>query len=247
MLKEAMEFLNNLATERAKLRVQKAPDCEPAHIYFLDGQKRWAEPPVRDHRASDLDAIIKFAAEFPTCTVWYCRDAVVCLFDDRRDKVTLPLRYSPQVVEIMSWGTASKPFGQRELILKLRTLFKQCLAQCPTLIDCLRTLKFKSGAESEVAIGKNRASVGRAIESMVSGPNELPDEVYFTVPIFDGPFRTMEAVLDVAIEADGGTEKITLHPVPGTLEQQIRLAEIAIGQQLAETIDAKRIFYGNPF
>jgi hypothetical protein len=158
----------------------------------------------------------------------------------------MPLTFSRQLSLIQSWGDCSKPYSQREFILMFRTCFKRCMGQCSGLIDIIKSLKFESGKVAASVIGSSKASVSRSIESKVSGAADVPEEIYLNVPVFADPFGKAEAIIDVALEVDGGTEKFTLHPVPGTIERQICLAEQSIGKELIDAIGQDRVFYGVP-
>jgi hypothetical protein len=247
MIKEALQYLAERFT-KAETPFHLHPPQEPEHVYLLNGEKVVADPKPRSHQPWDLSAVIEFGKTYETSKLWYSRNGVCLFIDDdvRRDRLDMPLEFSPQLETIQGWGDASKPMGQRDLILLLRTMFKRNMTRCPKLLDVIRSLKFESGKVTTSAVGSSKASISKSIESKVSGADDLPDDVYFNVPIFQEPFANMEGVIDVALEMDGGTEKFTLHPIPGTVEQQICLAEKSIGAKLIEELGEDRVFYGTP-
>lgn len=252
MFVEALKFLAEQA-EKASVPFILKPEAEPDHIYYINGDIQVAKPNPRQHTAADLSAIIAVASDpaNPNAEVWYSAAGVVCVLDadTRRDHVVLPLAFSPQLKEILSWGDKSKPFGQRELILKLRTMFKRSLDQSPGLLDLLRSLKFTASSVTGSNISSNKSSVGKSIEAEVTGAAALPDEFWLSVPVFaGGAFRPIEAKVDVAIEMDAVAQTFTLHPVPGTVAQQVALAEGVIGETLRAELKSTpaKVYYGNP-
>jgi hypothetical protein len=251
MFVEALKFLAEQA-EKASVPFILKPEAEPDHIYYINGDIKVAKPQPRLHTAADLSAIVTVASDLDeNVEVWYSAAGVVCILDadTRRDHVVLPLAFSPQLKEILSWGEKSKPFGQRELILKLRTMFKRSLDQSPGLLDLLRSLKFSSSSVTGSTVGSNKSSVGKSIEAEVTGAAALPDEFWLNVPVFaGGSFRPLEAKVDVAIEMDAVAQTFVLHPVPGTVAQQVALAEGVIGETLRAELKSTqaKVYYGNP-
>src|SRR4051812_39946475 len=81
----------------------------------------------RLHLAYGLSTIGNFSEKYAeTASVWYSRNAVVLFTDDndRRNVVKLPLENSPQMADLVSMAAQKPALSQRELIQKLRTLYK---------------------------------------------------------------------------------------------------------------------------
>lgn len=252
MFEQALQFLANQAVDAKGPHFETQP-AEPPYVYFINGERKVAEPHPREHVAKDLSAIIEFAKfsndkQEGTAVVWYSSSGVVCFINDttRRDFIYLPLSFSPQLKKILSWGEKSPPIKQRDLLLLLRTMFKRNLTQAPNLIDILRVLKFSQSSDVGSTITSTKASIGKRIESEVSGAQALPEEFYFNVPIFADPLSKMEGLIDVALECDAGTESFTLHPMPGAVTKQVALAEAAIGETLREELGEGVVHYGLP-
>lgn len=248
MIAEALKYLADTAVKGSKPFVSRA-EPEPSHVYYLNGERTEATPAPCNFTAKDLTAIVQFATQNPKSTVWYSSDGVIVILDPetRRNHVTLPLEYSPQLYEIVSWGDRSKPISQRDLILKLRTVFKRCLDHSPQLIELLRALRFTTGTTTDAKVSASKTSIGKSVEAEVTGAAALPDEFYLDVPIFSGgAFMTIRGRVEVAIEVDAAAATFTLHPIPGMVSQQIALAEGSIGQTLRAAIGEDRVHYGNP-
>jgi hypothetical protein len=252
MIDSALKFISDQAVKASGPHINTVP-AEPPYVYFVNGERKIAEPAPRAHVAKDLSAIIAFAKaseeiQANTATVWYSADGVVCFIDDatRRDYIYLPLSFSPQLKEIIKWGDRSPPIKHHAFILLLRTMFKYCLTQAPNLIANLRVVKFASSSTTNSATGSSKVSIGKSIEAEVSNADGIPEEFFFNVPIFAEPLSKMEGLIDVALQCDAGSESFTLIPTPGAVAKQIALAENAIGATLREELGEGVVHYGSP-
>lgn len=254
MLKEAIEKIREL-TEQSMRPVIICPDLEPDHIYLIaqpgqPPQRVEAEPEPRDHAAQDLGTVLQFADE--GSRVWYSRNGVVVLLDDleRRDRVTLRLRLSEQLACLLVLESTPRQFSQQELILALRTTFRDCLSAHPNLVDNLRHLRWKAGQQSDVTIKHGERSVGKQLESQVLGTDKLPEYLRLVVPVFANCFESVYASIDLALEPDTATEKFRLIPIPGLIEAQLRRAETRLGvlvvEALGEQASLVPVSYGSP-
>lgn len=247
MIKEALEFLAEQATNASVPYIESAP-AEPPHVYYKDGEKVHAEPNPRSHEASDITAVIEFAKEFTESRTWYTRNALVSVLNDdadRRERIRLQVNPSQQISTVIKWGNKSTPMSQAGLILLLRTMFKHSLAQAPKLIEILRVLKFNTGKSVDSSVQKGKTSVGKSIESEVTGAAEIPDDFILDVPLFDGIFPRLRGQIEIAIEMDAASETFTLYVVPGSVEGAYRDAEDIIGNTLREELGEK-VYYGTP-
>lgn len=258
MLKEFLEALSKQAVAAAQQEVVTVP-AEPRHSYYLrdkDGVLQWrsATPEPRNHHVRDLPTLVQYAKRDPDQGVlWYSRDQVVFLANnaERRDKVTLPLVLSPQIVALQrrlvdSAGSAVS-FDQRTLILMLRTTFHGCLGHCPDLIEALRRVKFEAGQTVDATVGHGKASLGRQARAEVTGAGYLPEYFTLDVPIFESGFQFREKV-DLAFEPIPENGRFQLIPLPGQVEEAIIAAERAIGEQLTALLSETEVpcFYGTP-
>lgn len=259
MLKELVDYLFQLGRQSETLKVSH-PEAEPSHVYYiLDPHgmhhRVEADPKPRAHQASDLSAIIGFAVdcEDGKPEIWYSRKEVRVLLQraKRRDYVTLPLRYSPQLLSLQSLEKgAAILFSQKDFIRLLRV----CLAGCvpPALIDALRQIKFRINQTGESEVRHTKASIGRSLEAELQGSGTIPEEIRLTVPIFDGFLVQQPRFVTCAIEVDPQAEKFSLTPLPGQIEAAIGEVEHSIGELLREGVaensaDSTRITisYGN--
>jgi hypothetical protein len=152
------------------------------------------------------------------------------------------------MLEIQRWGAGVK-FEQKQLILMLRTRFKDCQGPCQGLLTALRHIKMFRNVRTEAKITPGKASIGRSLETEVSGVTQLPEDFELDVPVFDGAFPMLRGKVEVALEVDAEAERFVLIPIEGSDEDVIRKAEAKIGEMLAEGMDdafQRRLHYGRP-
>lgn len=207
--------------------------------------------PSRNHKANDISAIVEFAHQFfETAAIWYSRTGVICLTDDndREDRVSYALSYSPQLSHIQGWAAGiGNRLKQRDAILLLRTMFKNCLGRTGRFLENLRLLNFKTSSEGSSGIQHGKASVGKAIMSEVSGIEAIPESIVMDVPIFASGFK-VNLPIEIAIELDPANETIGFIPIPGDIESAIALAEAEVGARIRKELGEVKVpvYYGTP-
>ncbi len=238
MLKEFFESVVRTAQDSLRPTVLK-PDAEPAHRYALalhSGEVLWfeAEPQPRQHKAGDIGTIAKLAATSSAKpVVWYSRKGVVLLCDDgtRRDQVRLDLRLHPQLVLLSELERTNCWHDQKAFIALLRIALNGLLPDTP-LIESIRRLRFRKLDSGESIVQSNKASLGRTIESELTGSAPLPETVELEVPVFDLLSLAFTLPVSCALEIDPATEKFQLLPFPGQIESAIADAENMLGEEL---------------
>lgn len=256
MLKEFVEFIAQQAVKAAGPQILK-PESEPDHVYLLtrpDGtvERRDADPEPREHKAGDLEALTDWAKALPEpgkSVAWYHRSAVVLVADDRtrRDTVTLELTLSPQVLTLQQFESRAQAFKHADFMKLLRVTFADCLGRSGNLLEILKKVNFSAGKLAESSVGHAKASVGRTLESQVTGTAAIPERVELDVPVFVGALDNLRCVVRCALEPDGATETFSLIPLPGQLEAGIRTAEERIGVILhADLKGVAPVYYGRP-
>jgi hypothetical protein len=251
MLKEALEFLSQQARDGKKVQILK-PEAEPKHVYAIvqeDGSAEWrdAQPQPRAHVAASIQPVIDFASKADDAAVWYSRAGVVALIDNdtRRDRVTLPLSLSPQMVKLLELERASHSFPQPAFVKLLRTTFADCLSTAGNLLDIIRTVKFINNDGGTAVVQQGKTSIGRQIQQEVTGAGALPDYVTLTVPTFAGAFL-FRGPVRCALEVNTGDQTFQLLPLPGELEANQAGAEAAIGEVLRAGLGDVPAYYGRP-
>jgi hypothetical protein len=138
-------------------------------------------------------------------------------------------------------------FDQKAFIKLLRIDLAGCLGPAGNLLDVVRQVKFKQHQSGEGVIQHGKASVGRAIQSELTGAGTIPEEATLDVPVFAGPLARRRYRVDCAIEVDPATEKFQLIPFPGAVEAAICAAEKEVGVDLETAVASEAaIYYGTP-
>lgn len=264
MIAEFMTKLEDMAKATSE-RQTLQPKAEPEYCYLLkqaDGS--WAiqdaQPHSRQHVASSVKSLVDFSdayklSEKMRVVIWYSRESVVSVLTDnagRRDIVTMPVGLSPQVKQLLSIEQTRKPWKQSELILMLRTTFAGCLGPAGELLTILRRLRFANSVAASAEIQQGRRSVGKQIESEVTGTAAIPETFQLDVPIFAA--RTLPqwtGLVTIALEPDPATETFQLIPLPLEIESAIAGAESKLGTLLFSEVQATEtkdipVYFGKP-
>lgn len=259
MLKELFDALTGQAVAANAVTVVR-PDAEPDHVYYLfqqgkEPKKVEAAASPRRHRACDLQAVVAFAERCKDfgSVVWYCRTGVVCLTadEDRRDSVTLPLDLSPQMKAVQALEAIKKAMGQAEIVFALRTTFKACLGRAGNLLEVLRRVNFSASSAGGGTVEHGKRSVGKSLESQITGAAALPEYVTLDVPIFATAFPGIRGTVECALEPYPETQTFQLLPLPGEVERAVAGGEKAVGELLAQQLaeagaDGVPVYYGQP-
>lgn len=210
--------------------------------------ERAKDPMPRAHVAADLETIVQWAQKAKNDgwepVVWYARQAVICVLDDksRRDTLTLPLSFSQPVLKLLEMNSGLL-IGQAELIWLLRTTFRHSLRLHPTLIETFRGLRWEKATDSQ----QRGVSLGKNIEAKVNGVRDLPESFGLECPAFAQNLRIPDIQVEIAVDVDHGTEKFRLLPIPGMLERCLQMAEQAIGSNLRDELgDDAVVSFGKP-
>ncbi len=254
MLKELFDAMAKQAQGSILPAVLTEEDGLPKGYYRMrDGEMKVVPPDRRAHVAKDLTAVIAFSDKeiqggldtFPS--IWYSRKAVVCLIEDadRRDRVTLPLQFSQQLDWLMSMEKCKKAWGQRELILLLRTLMRPALGSAGNIIDILRGVRFEVQTEGNSVVQHGKSSLGKSLRQEIAGAGAIPEYVTFSPRIWESGFHSQQPI-ECALEPDAGSQSFQVIPIPGQIEAAIVAAESAIGEALRAACGDVPVYYGEP-
>lgn len=201
---------------------------EPDGAYYLIGPegKAHLKIPGPKRHAEFLDTpleLTKYLANLAAgggknAAVFYTETSIVAVYDrdDRRDRVSVLLKPSPQYSWLRDSGV--KTMGQQEIVRTLRITFRGNLVGGSDIVNLLRKLKFKADGTAEGDIQHGRESLGKTIVNEVTGLNALPEDISFNVPVFDNhPFR---AYIECALEIDPANQNFRITAFP----QQVKNA-----------------------
>lgn len=247
-------FLEGLAALVSKSETPKLLNMtDDTAVISVNGETKFIDlpPPRRNHLAEDLETIFAFAMQNLNSSVWYNADSVIVLThdEDRLDRMTMTLELSQQLEMLRAWedkGQSGHQLKQREAILLLRTMFKNCLRKHDTLIASMRAMKSSIGGSGESKIEQGKRSIDKRLEHQWTGADGIPECITLNVPVFRSCFH-FEASIEVAIDANAENETFTFIPIPGSIISAIEDAESKIGQHLRTLlIDKPTIYYGSP-
>lgn len=267
----ALKFLaEKIEGAKPELRIVD-PDTEPNGWYYVvrpDGEMvlTQAKPAPKNHAAADLETVVAQAVAgltgpgAPHPEIWYGREAVVSLvvgsgIDGGANRAAFALTPSPQLATLAEWDRAKRfEIDQRALILLLRTLFADCLGECPDLIDAVRNVRTQRAADVNKQVQHGKVSLGKTELAEMTGLKALPEAVTLVVPVWAQAAAPWRAPVRVAIDPDPEREVFKLVVLPGQIEAAQSLAEQRMAMRLAELIgehgtaaaDAIPVYHGKP-
>ena len=224
---------------------------EPRHVYFVpDGKggllRCEAEEPPVVNEVRDLDTLARVLiwAESPATKetiypeIWYCRTGIVGLLDTGSNwaaKATLSLSPSPQFAKLIEWESrSSTKLTQKELVILLRTLFKDSAP--PDLLPLIRKVSTKKAANTASEVAKGKVSLGKEMIAEMSGVNELEDFYLFRFPVFSTASLSFRSPVRVVIDPDPEQELFTVCVIPGDCEAAWTGAEAWLGSSISSAL-----------
>lgn len=250
MFKEAIETLADLAVKAKAPKIIRDA-AEPAHHYWtVDGmgnmKKEIAAPHPRDHKAQDLESVVDFC-NVEGSRIWYSRNGVIGLIvdEERRDKVSLKLTYTPQLLTLLDIERQKYPeYDQKSFLKLLRIALHDCLGSAPDLVDSIRAVKFELNSEAQGRVGHKEESLGRSMKAKLTGDTDVPEFVELTVPIFanlPGKHERVKCAIDISLEK----QQFRLIPLPGELENALREGEAGVHDRIRQQFEGS-VLYGEP-
>lgn len=252
MLKEFIELIQATAVKAAGPQIVKCDPYSPSAFIDNEGDIsiNAGLPIPRNHKALDLGAIAEFAKRFKSAVVWYNRSAVTAIIDDadRRDKVTLTMTYSDELLKLMELQKSRPWLDQRSVLTLLRTVFTPAALPMHTnLIGDLRVVKFEANQAANTDIGRGKSSVGKSAMASVEGWDKLPEVVMLTVPVFSNAFIRQRTSVNCALEVNEQEQRFQLFPLPGEVEKAIATIEDDLGDTIREmSPESTPVYYGEP-
>lgn len=247
---EAIKFIADLA-EQAKRPRTVRNDSEPAHVYWLQqptGLTRIeAAPPPIAHEFYSIESLAGHEAAKNGHSIWYSRTGVTMLFNaERRDQACIQFGVSPQLEKLCGMASAPARMDQKAILMFLRVDMAGCYPTHPGLVHTLRAVKWIKKEEGSSATSQGKASLGRSIEAAVTGIDDIPDELYFDLPVFAG--YGYRAVVPCVLDATPDDQGFKIRPIAGSIEAAFCHAESMVGDDLRTALGDSKVpvFYGTP-
>lgn len=247
---KTLEQIVDLSRKSNAVQVVTLPgENERVLLIYPNGEREFEtlEPPARKHVVKGIESIVAMAEN--QSSVWVDRTGVVILHDDydRFGRSSMPLTFTPQLLRIQQLEKSPGPFKQSDLVLELRTMFRNCLQHAGDIVNVLRSLKFRVNASGNSEVGHGKASIGRSLEAEITGSKALPEYVTFAVQVWNElPAHVVK--IEVAFEPDAATETLRFIPIPGQVEQQIISCVGGLQRSLTEDLKSitKKVYIGVP-
>lgn len=226
----------------------KAAD-EPAGVYYLrevDGNmsKIRADPTIRKHAMGDLDSLIDFVRNRPMprsdvenvswITVWCSRESVTVLLDDedRRDRISLALDYTPHWLKLLELTDGSpQPWEHKQLLRFLRDLIPAFHNED---IAVLRQIRLSLQRDTEMSVTPSKESLGKRVMAEASGVSAIPESLEATIPVYQTPGEDQVATITCDLDIDTIEGKFYLVPRAQDFEDALRVADESRLKRLRE-------------
>ena len=232
------------------------PVQEPDGRYLIvteDGSYQFvsAEAPLRDHTLASVDQVGPLVSHLTGKSykpvVWYREEAVVIVCDDdkRREQAVLVLHLTPQLETLIGIEKDKTTYSQKEFVRLLRITFAGCRSN-DALLNYVREVRFGSSSEGGGSIQHGRESLGSDIQAAALNPDECPDEITFSIRVFDDPYLTEDWLIKCAVEILVEEQKFRLTPYPLEIKNAIDLELNAVAMLLAESCKEAPVFRGRP-
>lgn len=257
MIADALRVLQETAVKASGATVLRIPgDERRAYVVNDDGTHEIVlPPPLRKHTVHTLEDLVAAALKWGRQgAIWHSEDAVVLIVedDDRRDRVTLPLRHHPQF-ESLRELEKEHMLNQRAIV----RLFRHELAGCVPewILPKLRAIEAQGGTAAKQEIQHGRERGMREYQAELIGAKDIPEVITASVPVYDLPELEREKVdLSLDITLPPANLEFLLIPLPNDLHEAEQNAQKQIGRKLVEllAVDGETeqgvppVFFGTP-
>lgn len=245
MLKELFESIVTQAhksTEKEKPRIVPELSSEDrrrvAFVYQDEIQFHDVPAEARDHTATssaDFRDLVLELIEVEPALIFIGSESVVAILNstDRRDRVTLPLVFSDQFEAL---GRLPKSFTQRDAIAFLRRQMDGTGLE--DYADSFRAVVFERQQQSAGKSQRDAESMGKSIESRVTGTQDIPDKIEGTVKVFAQELSSSinERPIEIGVDVRLSEELFDFWLPPNMLTTATQSALLSLKSLLAEEI-----------
>ena len=262
MLAEFIDRIAKLAREGSDAQFITCP--QPRKTALRVGTTVQIEdlpPPLRDHTFDSLDDLLGYAAD-PVASVapevfYYFRtnqavqEAAVILVPDknkRLEQLRLPIAFSDQWAKVSEMAWKPAPIDVATLIREIR--FRLNGTGAENLLPAIRRVEFKRDTAGHADLKHGRESLGRSVEAVVQGINDIPERIVLSVRPFDtqGLFG-ISCNIDVGIHIDVANERFLMQPLAGEVAMAARDVQDQMRERIEASIDVEAgiaIYQGKP-
>ncbi len=252
MLKEGIETIVGLAAKQSLAHIVQVPGDPRNAFLVLNGKAEpiVLPPALRTHTVFTAEDLIAIATLAPRPAVFHCERQVVLLIDhdDRRERVTMPLTFAStfQVLQGLAQGDPGNYLFQPKQLASLLKVELAGTSFPDDVIKGLRKLRWRTGTETRQEFGHGRESIGKDVEAEVTADVELPEFVELETPVYDNPGEDRTHPVRCILDPQPLLQKIAFRPVPGELEEAIKLAQGTLRGKLQAGLRDVPIYFGEP-
>jgi hypothetical protein len=263
MLAELMTKLEAMALKTVKPFTFHA-EGEPDDVYYLvdkDGhaERVTADPEPRTYTAGSVAALCHVVADWVAAKtqpcVWFSREKVCATMNEesRREWIEYSLNTTKQFQVVSALSGAEKWKDQKSFLRLLRIDLHDCGID-PGAIAIFRNLRFSAsqGGTGVIEMGK-RSLTSDMKANLESAGGVVPEVLTLSVQVFEEPdFRCN---VNCSVEQEPEKCMLALLPLPGEVENAVRMAEKQIGEMIATRLTARLVakqlesppvYYGKP-
>lgn len=251
MLKEALQFFETLSTNAKRATLLAVPG--DGRVAYVDQAGRLDKidvtPPLRDHKVDTVADLITAANRFSDDTkgtVWISEAAAVLVTDDadRRERVTLPLKFSNAFDKLTA--LERNPKLEQDALIRLLRVDLIGAVNRADLLTAVRKIKFRRATSGESNLQHGNESLGKQIENEITGAGTIPESVTVECSVYaNAGERDHKCVVmcDLEIVASDGTFRF--RPLPDELAIVKQAALAGIRERIDEATTAD-VFFGTP-
>lgn len=247
MIVQALEYLFKAAHDAQSVRVLSVPG--DGRTCYVDQRGDIHEisvaPPLRTHSVDTVADIIVAAKRWNTNpVVWVSGQAVVLVpdDDDRRERVTLELHETEQFAFLQECGH----FSQADMIRAFRTKLLGAEKRLE-LIAAIRSLKWRTSAEGSSDVQHGKESLGKSVESEVTGSGIIPELVVVNCAVYRNPGEEAnQCAVGCDLEIDAVKQQFAFRPLTDEIENAVAVAIGSIRARIAEALPGVPVLYGSP-
>ena len=259
MLAELLQKLHdfaNLAVNPAFEIIDGIEDPDVLHYRHGSATGTIDKPkPKRESVAESLESLALLCCPGECPSVYHSGNTAVVVLDDRpssrrRDRITWQLRDSEKFTALAKQASVHRTHSEFVRFLELN-FSDEIEAAAPGLLTDIRTLKFITSDEERGDVQRGRESMGRDIDSELTGADKLPPTVTLTVPRWAELSKRITCRIKCRLQVDCQDRKLSLVPLADEVAEAEIAAHSAFALLLAgaaedcELTDL-RIYHGKP-
>ena len=254
MLAEFIHSIASMARAASSTQIVRIPGMRRLLVRSGDKVETIDLPPVRRRATFDsFSDVVNLSLDKAVCPEpeIYVGEDSIFVFTDRNSRteavrMRLQVSHPFAAMEALARSLTGSGFTPKALIRHLR--FELPLPGFAPLLKSLAKVDFARRSDGKQTVSHGRESLGRQVEAVVQGVEQIPETVHVTCPVFaNGGLREMsEAEIEVGVFIDVDKETIELRPIAGELEMAQRTAVGRIAAELRAALPDVPVFTGEP-